>query len=96
MGLFFPIPFLQKVERIQPRQFAEASMAIEELHPFSYPFFGDSQHAAVQDNRSEIAERPPQLGSSQKPSLQVPFNAINLLKRRRIRVINCRRARKIR
>jgi hypothetical protein len=55
---------------------------------------GDSQYAAMRDDRSKIAGRQAKAGSRPKPSSARPFGAINLLKMRTIRVINCRRLRK--
>jgi hypothetical protein len=65
-------------------------VAIEEFCPFTYPNFGQCQHAAVRDNRSKIAERAAWDGLSPKPSLRRTRGAINLLKSRDIEVINCR------
>jgi hypothetical protein len=64
-------------------------VAIEELHLLNYPNFANSQYVAVQDKVSKIAERPARDRGPPKPSLDGLFGAINLLKTRAIRVINC-------
>jgi hypothetical protein len=55
-GPGFPITFWHKAARTHPFQCTEAPVAIEELQGPNYPNFSDSQHAAVRDNRLEIAE----------------------------------------
>jgi hypothetical protein len=57
-GPAFPIQLFRKADRLSPLKNAEAPVAVEELWLLKYPNFADSQHAAVRDDRSEIAGRP--------------------------------------
>jgi hypothetical protein len=53
----FSASVFSKGRQVRPLQYAEAAVAIEELSEFNYSDFADSQHVAVQDKCSEIAER---------------------------------------
>jgi hypothetical protein len=90
----FPLLAVRKACRIQPRLAAELPVTIEELWVLNYRNFADSQYAAVQDKGSKIAERPARGDAGENLSWSGAFSAINLLKMRAIRVINCRPARR--